>query len=1460
MISKHIKILILFIVFLFSMPIYAQQQLPNWAQKMYEQNADIEDVTTLYEAYFKANKFVKDEHTQYYKRWLRNISRDLTGEFNSRLSDTERAEIKREADAYQQKIQEDNRRQTGSWIGIGPFDWDHDAASKSYAPGAAHIYTIEQALSDPNILFAGTATAGLWKSVDHGISWDCMTCHLMENRVYAVDIHPTNPNILLADLFNSVHKSTDGGVTWTPTGDATFQTLSMSVYDLFFHPNNGMLAFAATSEGLFRTDDQGSNWSEVILEKTMEIELHPTKDSILYVIEQVGDGTKFYKSEDLGNTFTHQPTGWPTPTSPDANRRAEIAVSAASPDKVIALLTGSVNGGNGLYGIYTSTDRGANWSFECCGPQPGGVPDLNTVPPNINMMGWSDVGSDDGGQYYYDLGLAISQTNSDSIYVGGVNLWISGDGGSSFICPSKWSHSSKPNYVHADIHDINFYDNGEIWLACDGGIFYSDDNGANFERRMTGIQGSDFWGFGANYWSGNVMLGGAYHNGTLIMNDSAYINGWHCIDGGDGTGGWANPGLEKRVYSNYNVKDLPQDRLTPIPTRGYAVKPYSHYIVGRTSQMAFHPNNYSHQYFGKDNCLYRTTDDNYAADTVFCFGEAVADVEVSWVNPDYIYVSTFMSHWGEKKIYKSTDVGQSWTDITPSNAVFSSKRWIPYDLTLSDQDPDIIYMARVANSVTTYDGQKVYKSINGGDSWINLTTAVLDGEQLTNIVYQRGTQEGLWVGTRRTVFYNSNNLTDWMLCNSDLPASTFSTKLVINYRTSKIRNATNRSVYELPLVEPSNPVAVMTVDKTDSQCARDTFYFTDYSVLSESGATWSWSFPGASYVSSSTTRTTKVVFGNSGLYTVSLSVTDNTGSDMVTMNDYISVSDKCNADTFPGKALRNEEIGDYAQMDLDLNTRNFTVSAWIKPIGIQPQYAGILIADGTTAGLNFKTNNKLGYHWPGGQYWWDSNLTVPVNKWSHVALVAHPTGITIYLNGIADHHAISLDTAFMETGYIGTYKGWNSRNYLGDIDEVSIWNRSLSVTEIRELMHITRDKIVNGPGIDNSFIAYYQFNEEEGNIIYDRAGLRHGSLTTTEGRMPSTAPVGGGSSSTINVNSVGTYTFTNENIRLAFNSASHVPNSPVVVSKIIWLPHLLPGYDLLNEYYFAVHAFNGSSELIIDSVFVQDDDVINNECSDHFIFSRTFYDEGNTWIGPHSLSENCESNWLYFPSQSYPNGSQIAITHYDGNYYVDEANPSIGDGRSWESAFKQLQPAINLAGNTDTIFVAQGTYIPRQYARDCINCTSERSRSIHPRSGLTMLGGFPTFGSPIANRNWQLHQSIISGTWTEDQTLNTYHTLYVDSFSTDITIDGFYVKEGRANGLSAENKKGSALYAKGGLNLSNMDFSNHFADNSIIYINGLNANVNIENTNVQNNTAGSLILDVDGGAKVLIDPESEIEE
>ena len=149
---------------------------PEWVLLMYSESADPGTVRAAYEAYYSTHDFVKNRDTQFYRRWMRN------------------AELPAPAvsHAYTAAHVEAAIRLTGEWEEMGPWSYDPEVAMQFQvqSPGACHVYTVEQAASNHQVVWCGTATAGAWKSVDHGAHWELMTRDLPLTSVYSVAIHP----------------------------------------------------------------------------------------------------------------------------------------------------------------------------------------------------------------------------------------------------------------------------------------------------------------------------------------------------------------------------------------------------------------------------------------------------------------------------------------------------------------------------------------------------------------------------------------------------------------------------------------------------------------------------------------------------------------------------------------------------------------------------------------------------------------------------------------------------------------------------------------------------------------------------------------------------------------------------------------------------------------------------------------------------------------------------------------------------------------------------------------------------------------------------------------------------------------------------------------------------------------------------------------------------------------------
>ena len=1185
--------------------------LPAWAKMMYEENADPGKVSAAYKAFYQENEFVKNGHTQYYKRWIRSMIRDINGANTGKRSIKE---IKNEEKAYVRKSQElrSNRQSAGNWQCLGPIDFDKEAEGRSYASGAAHVYTVEQAVSNPDILYAGTATTGLWKSIDHGENWTLCTSDLMVNGIRSIEIDHQDPNVVYFNAAGgSVYKSTDGGQVWVELLDPVISEETHNANDIVMHPTDNSILFLSSQRGFFKTSDAGVSWEKLLEGNFQELEFHPTNFNMLYLIKQVDNRTEFYKSIDGGDSFQMKGSGWPGMDNEldegEEQKRTEIAVTLANPNKIYALATGAANGGSGLYGIYVSEDAGESWTFKCCGPQPSGPAEAET---NINMMAWSDDGSDDGGQYYYDLGLDVSPTDENKVFVAGVNLWISDDGGDTFTCPSKWSHSGKVNYVHADIHDVR-YIGDELWIACDGGIFFSDDDAEVFQRKMKGIAGTDFWGFGAGFLDGEVMIGGTYHNGTLLKDNDVYENGWISTRGGDNIRGFVNYGNPRIVYDDGGKRGLPGDRTKPFIGYSYGIKPNASYVTGESSNLAYDSRCFNIVYSGFETGVWRSENDGSSWDLVYDFGENVAALEISRTDPNVLYATTYIDWWGEKRIYRTTDAGTSWQNITPLN-LFEGGYWPPIDIAISSKDPMKIWIARTPQSggYNPLNGSKVFSSLDGGDSWINISTPTLDDEHLTNIEHQRGTEGGIYLGTRRAVYYKNDNMLDWQLYNVDLPLSTYSTKLIPYYWEGKIRNGTNRSVHQCDLYEVSKPEAQIAADRLTSYCTRDSIQFIDHSALYNEGATWSWSFPGGTPETSSE-RHPKVIYSNAGSYDVTLEVSDINGSDVQTIKNFITVTPDCDPQGIPGNAIQLNQGGDFVYTDkVDLGlTNTMTMSAWVRPNGIQNEYTGIVTAtDGNTFGFNFRPNNELGYHWPGGLWYWSSGLFIPENEWSHVAIVTEPTGITLYLNGVGVKHSFTPTPVQTDVAplHIGSYLAWDSRNFNGLIDEVCIWDEALSEQEIRLGMHLTKDNT------EPSLKAYFQFNAPAGPVS-DRIGLAHANILGGGARAFSSAPVGAGQSEGEVISDNDRTLFLDRKFSIEYNGQA--PQGEVVVSHIEVDPDLYPN-DKAIEGYWVLHNFGNQEAVNVKSLLLRIPNVFEDDLQftpGNLLYHRAFNDEDDSW-------------------------------------------------------------------------------------------------------------------------------------------------------------------------------------------------------------------------------------------------------
>lgn len=1185
------------------------ENTPDWARLMYADSPNVYEVDRLYRAYYQAFPFQKSIHTQNYKHWRRLIQQQHYLQADGQIVVPTETEQRDRIKQYRSQLTL-HKNAMANWEPLGPFDTKMEGGQTSVS-WQANIYVFDQSISNPDILYCGTETGGVFKSLDKGLSWFSIGDDLILGGIGSIKVSPVDPDIVLLAQGNNVFQSLDGGDTWA----IVLSQSGLTITDISINPENPEVILLAGSGGLFRSSNGGIDWTQLYNDRCWDIEIKPDDPSVVYVLKNNPSRKvcEFFKSEDMGATFSIREMGWynPSPNLPNqSDGGARMTVTPADPNRVYCALLGnevSYTQDVNWVGVYRSNDAGESWSLpagEPGGPYSSNHWCLSSFSPTFAWGGNYDQG-------YYNLGIAASHTNPDAFLVGCLNLFKTSNGGTTY---EHWGgYGGGPGNQHPDIQDIDILGT-DVWVSSDGGINYYTNDFNSHESRINGINSSEFWGFGSG-WNEDVLVGGRYHNGNTSFYQNYPYGQFLRLGGAESPTGYVNQGMNRRVhFDDIGGRLIPEafeGMVTSIPD--LSLYPSQSYFNESKSEIAVDPRCYNHLYLGNENILYKSEDGGQRFAAIGVFGtnpdHRVVGIEVSRSNPEVIYVAQRIN--GQSALWKTEDSGNNWQQLSLPAAGASGGGIF---ITLSPVNKNELWIA-YGNGGS--NNNKVFTTTDGGTNWTNLTTTMLDGHYVEDIHVHGGTNGGVYLATDLAVFYRNHDLGDWELFNQGAPQKLATLNIRPFYRDGKIRVATyNRGIWESDFYEPSMPIVQPSVDKRTAFCSRDTFYFSDYSILNHNGASWEWSFPGAQWVDGADTYQPKVVYGSPGVYDVTLAVTVDGNTYEKTETAMIEIVDECAPEIYPGNALEltSTDGSDYAVTEaLNLNSNTVTFSAWIKRFGDQPSFAGLLFTRGgtTTVGFNFGENNELRYHWDDGEWWWDSGQVVPDQEWTHVALVIEPDRATIYLNGVgAVNNANHVPELFEGAFLIGKDPNFDSRQFRGMIDEVCIWNKALTEAEIRATMHLTKK-----PEDDPDLALYYQFNRPDGTIT-DRIGNRHASATGNAQRRISTGPFGGGTSQEIAVSEAGLYNFENADLALTFPENGVYPDGPVVVSHIIVDPDQQPGPNSVPDAgYWVVNNYGTNTSFSpLDQIrFTGFENLPTDGTQSYELFDRPFNAEGNSW-------------------------------------------------------------------------------------------------------------------------------------------------------------------------------------------------------------------------------------------------------
>nr|MBA3665847.1 PKD domain-containing protein [Bacteroidota bacterium] len=745
----------------------------------------------------------------------------------------------------QKLIGSSNSIMSATWQPIGPFG-DLTGAN------AGRINAVRFDPAGGTNFWACAPAGGLWKTTNNGASYATNTDLLTITGCSDVVFDPTNSqNMFLAtgdgdagDNYSiGVLKSTNGGTTWGATGLSWTVSQGRKIYKLLINPLNKNTIFAATTNGLYRTINGGTSWTQVVASANMtDVEYRPGDTTTVYAVN-----TNFFLSTNGGASFATVTSGLPTSAS---NNRLAIAVTPANSAYVYVVASSAAN--SGFLGFYQSVNNGTSFAVKATSP---------------NLLGWVTAGTDANGQGWYTLSIAASPTNANEVVVGGVNIWRTLNGGTNWALFAHWTGSGAP-YAHADVHDLIYKSGTTLYAGTDGGVFVTSNSGASFAAANGNMNIAEIYKIGLSKTTYSRAITGHQDNGTNL-----WTGGWSGTMGGDGMNCFIDQTNDNVMYGEqYNGSF---NRTTNGGVNWSAI------TTGMTGTGAWvtpwHQDplvaNASTIYGGRQQ-MFKSTNQgtNWAQIGTLGGTGSIVEFAVAPSNNQVIYVIK------GNALYKTVNGGAAWAAVAGLPTT-SQLTWVA----VKDTDPNSVWV--------TYSGynsaNKVYQSTDGGTTWTNYGTG-LPNLPVNCITYWNATNNGLYVGCDVGVYYRDAAMASWVVYNTGLP-NVRVTDLAIFYPLGKLRAATfGRSVWEADLFNNGvqAPIANFIADKTNI-CPAMTVNYSDISTFAPTS--WNWIFQGGT-PATSTLQNPSITYNTPGTYSVSLTAANANGTSVMTKTLYISVT------------------------------------------------------------------------------------------------------------------------------------------------------------------------------------------------------------------------------------------------------------------------------------------------------------------------------------------------------------------------------------------------------------------------------------------------------------------------------------------------------------------------------------------------------------------------------------------
>ena len=646
-------------------------------------------------------------------------------------------------------------KSNNQWLAIGP----HNTGGR----------TISLALNpqNPNTIYAGSASGGLWRSYSGGVgvdAWHYVSTGFPVLGVSSITFSPNDSNNIYlgtGEVYNydgaghgaayrnlrgtygiGILKSTDGGQTWFKSLDWSYNS-QRGVWSVKVNPFNSNTIFTATTEGIYRSYDGGTRWEQVnSVVMGTDIEINPVDTNI--ILSSHGNfasaGYGIYRSSDGGDSWGQITAGLPA----SFNGKILLDIYKANPNIVYASIGHGFTSGNGASWLCKSTDSGITW----------------TIMSTVDYSKW---------QGWYSHDIAVDQSNPDNLLIIGIEIYKSTDGGTTIIQKSSAAQvlgrppiggpEGDSNSVHTDAHLIiqhpaNF---DTYYIGTDGGVFRTTDFGETFESLNGRYQTTQFYnGTSSSQIDSLKTIGGLQDNNTVIYDgDLAWIR----VIGGDGSWTSIDPSDDNNIYASW--QSLNMLRSTDGGNNFSTITPPSSTRTCFIAPFRSFPGNHSIVYAGRDKIFKSTdsgsswtaTNNNTALD-----GNPAIAMEVSYQTSDKVYVATAPYGTARGNVFRTIDGGTNWTNVT---GILPDR--FPSDIAVDPFDNSIVFVTFYG-----FGSGHIFKSTDSGDTWIDISDNLPDIPSPAVIVDPNNTNH-IYVGTDVGVFVSTTGGSNWQDFNDGLP-------------------------------------------------------------------------------------------------------------------------------------------------------------------------------------------------------------------------------------------------------------------------------------------------------------------------------------------------------------------------------------------------------------------------------------------------------------------------------------------------------------------------------------------------------------------------------------------------------------------------------------------------------------------------------------------------------------------